>query len=102
MRIFEIETEAADIYFLTTFRFHAISLHFFFADVNTNVDAVNGMMSSLFQLSAYLLLMPLVILASNLLFEELNNDTLKNLVTHKDNPMNRHPLGERSHQALPI
>ena len=55
---------------------------FFLADVNTDVDAVNGVMSSLFQLSAYLLLMPLlVILASNLLFEELDNDTLKNLVT---------------------
>ena len=60
---------------------------FFLADVNTDVDAVNGVMSSLFQLSAYLLLMPLlVILASNLLFEELDNDTLKNLVTI---PVNR-------------
>ena len=48
------------------------------------------MMSSLFQLSAYLLLMPLlVILASNLLFEELDNDTLKNLVTV---PVNRTKL----------
>ena len=51
---------------------------------------VNGVMSSLFQLSAYLLLMPLlVILASNLLFEELDNDTLKNLVTV---PVNRTKL----------
>ena len=63
---------------------------FFLADVNTDVDAVNGVMSSLFQLSAYLLLMPLlVILASNLLFEELDNDTLKNLVTI---PINRTKL----------
>ena len=63
---------------------------FFLADVNTDVDAVNGVMSSLFQLSAYLLLMPLlVILASNLLFEELDNDTLKNLVTV---PVNRTKL----------
>ena len=59
-------------------------------DANTDVDAVNGVMSSLFQLSAYLLLMPLlVILASNLLFEELDNDTLKNLVTI---PINRTKL----------
>lgn len=64
---------------------------FFLADVNTDVDAVNGVMSSLFQFSAYLLLMPLlVILASNLLFEELDNDTLKNLVTI---PVNRTRLG---------
>ena len=41
----------------------------FLADANTDVDATNNMMSGLFQLSAYLLLMPLlVILASNLLF----------------------------------
>ena len=54
------------------------------------MDAVNGVMSSLFQLSAYLLLMPLlVILASNLLFEELDHDTLKNLVTI---PVNRTKL----------
>ena len=60
---------------------------FFLADASTDVDAVNGIMSSLFQLSAYLLLMPLlVILASNLLFEELDSDTLKNLVTV---PVNR-------------
>ena len=53
---------------------------FFLSDVNTDVDAVNGVMSSLFQLSAYLLLMPLlVILASSLLFQELDHDTLKNL-----------------------
>ena len=59
-------------------------------DGNTDVDAVNGVMSSLFQLSAYLFLMPLlVILASNLLFEELDNDTLKNLVTI---PVNRTKL----------
>ena len=67
--------------------FMPLAYAFFLADVNTDVDAVNGVMSSLFQLSAYLLLMPLlVILASNLLFEELDNDTLKNLVTI---PVNR-------------
>ena len=39
-------------------------------------------MSTLFQMSAYLLLIPaLVVLASNLLFEEQDNDTLKNLMT---------------------
>ena len=43
---------------------------------------MDGMMSTLFQMSAYLLLMPaLVVLASNLLFEEQDNDTLKNLMT---------------------
>lgn len=62
----------------------------FLADANTDVDATNNMMAGLFQLSAYLLLMPLlVILASNLLFEELDNDTLKNLVTI---PVNRTKL----------
>ena len=62
----------------------------FLADANTDVDATNNMMSGLFQLSEYLLLMPLlVILASNLLFEELDNDTLKNLVTI---PVNRTKL----------
>lgn len=63
---------------------------FFLADAEASVDAVNGIMSSLFQLSAYLLLMPfLVILASNLLFEELDYDTLKNLLTV---PVNRTKL----------
>ena len=67
--------------------FMPLAYAFFLADVNTDVDAVNGVMSSLFQLSAYLLLMPLlVILASNLLFED---DTLKNLVTV---PVNRTKL----------
>lgn len=52
------------------------------ADPKTSAEAVEGMMSCLFQVSAYLLLMPLVvILASNLLFEEQDNDTLKNLLT---------------------
>lgn len=52
------------------------------ANPQTSVEAVEGMMSCLFQVSAYLLLMPLVvILASNLLFEEQDNDTLKNLLT---------------------
>ena len=70
--------------------FMPLAYAFFLADVNTDVDAVNEVMSSLFQLSAYLLLMPLlVILASNLLFEELDNDTLKNLVTV---PVNRTKL----------
>ena len=70
--------------------FMPLAYAFFLADVNTDVDAVNGVMSSLFQLSAYLFLMPLlVILASNLLFEELDNDTLKNLVTI---PVNRTKL----------
>ncbi len=70
--------------------FMPLAYAFFLADVNTDVDAVNGVMSSLFQVSAYLFLMPLlVILASNLLFEELDNDTLKNLVTI---PVNRTKL----------
>jgi len=63
---------------------------FFLADASTDVDAVNGIMSSLFQLSAYLLLMPLLVIqAANLLFAELDNDTLKNLVTI---PVNRTKL----------
>ena len=42
----------------------------FLADAGTAVDATNNLMAGLFQLSAYLLLMPLlVILASNMLFE---------------------------------
>lgn len=60
---------------------------FFLADASTDTDAVNSLMSSLFQLSAYLLLMPLlVILASHLLFEEIDCDTLKNLAVI---PVNR-------------
>lgn len=48
----------------------------------TSAVAVEGMMSSLLQLSAYLMLIPvMVVFASNLLFEEQDNDTLKNLVT---------------------
>ena len=91
MRIFEIKTEALGIYFPGAFRFHAVGVCIsFLSDVNTDVDAVNGVMSSLFQLSAYLLLMPLlVILASSLLFQELDHDTLKNLVTI---PINRTKL----------
>lgn len=70
--------------------FMPLAYAFFLADVNTDVDAVNGLMSSLFQLSAYLLLMPLlVILASSLLFEELDHDTLKNLAVI---PVNRTKL----------
>lgn len=52
------------------------------SNAHTSAEAVEGMMSSLFQLSAYLLLMPvMVVLASNLLFEEQDSDTLKNLLT---------------------
>ncbi len=52
------------------------------SDVQTSVDAVDAMMSSLFQLSAPLLLMPIiVVLASNLLFEEQDHDTIKNILT---------------------
>lgn len=52
------------------------------SDATTSAEAVQDMMSCLFQLSAYLLLIPAVIvLASNLLFEEQDNDTLKNLLT---------------------
>ena len=51
-----------------------------FQEFTSGAEAVDGMMSTLFQMSAYLLLMPaLVVLASNLLFEEQDSDTLKNL-----------------------
>ena len=50
-------------------------------DFSSGAEAVDRLMSTLFQMSAYLLLMPaLVVLASNLLFEEQDNDTLKNLI----------------------
>lgn len=53
----------------------------FLAQADNNVDAVEGIMASLFQLSAYLLLMPVVsVLAANLMFEEQDNDTMKNLL----------------------
>ena len=53
-----------------------------FQEFTSGAEAVDGMMSTLFKMSAYLLLMPaLVVLASNLLFEEQDNDTLKNLMT---------------------
>lgn len=53
-----------------------------FKQFTSSREAVDSMMAALFQMSAYLLLMPaLVVLASNLLFEEQDNDTLKNLVT---------------------
>lgn len=49
---------------------------------SSGTEAVNRLMSTLFQMSAYLLLMPaVVVLASNLLFEEQDNNTLKNLMT---------------------
>ena len=51
-------------------------------EFSSGAEAVDRLMSTLFQLSAYLLLMPaVVVLASNLLFEEQYNDTLKNLMT---------------------
>lgn len=51
-------------------------------NAGTSAEALNGMMSTLFQLSAYLILMPLVvILAANLLFMEQDSHTLKNLLT---------------------
>ena len=51
-------------------------------EFSSGAEAVDRLMSTLFQLSAYLLLMPaIVVLASNLLFEEQDNDTLKNLLT---------------------
>ena len=52
-----------------------------FKEFTSGAEAIDNMMATLFQLSAYLLLMPaLVVLASNLLFEEQDNDTLKNLL----------------------
>lgn len=59
-----------------------IAIEIFFPSETNAADAVDNMMSSLIQLSAYLLLMPLnVILAANLLFEEQDHSTLKNLLT---------------------
>ena len=53
-----------------------------FREFTNGAQAVDGMMSTLFQMSAYLLLMPtLVVLAANLFFAEQDNDTLKNLLT---------------------
>lgn len=52
------------------------------SDAETGAQAMEEMMASLIQLSAYFLLIPVVIvLAANLLFEEQDNDTLKNLLT---------------------
>lgn len=54
----------------------------FFLKATNDTDAVNNLISSLIQLGANLLLMPyLVIMAAKLLFEELDYDTLKNLLT---------------------
>ncbi len=51
------------------------------SDAGTDGEAVEKMMASLLQLSAYLLLMPVTaVLAANLLFEEQDNDTMKNLM----------------------
>ncbi len=48
----------------------------------TSIDAVDGIMSVLLQLSGYFLLIPvIVVLAAHLLFEEQNYNTLKNLLT---------------------
>lgn len=53
-----------------------------FQHFKDGAEAVDAYMSSLFQLSAYMLLMPAVsVLAANLFFEEQDNDTLKNLLT---------------------
>lgn len=52
------------------------------SEAQNSRQAVEGIMSCLFQLSAYLLLMPAeVVLMCHLLFEEQDNDTLKNLLT---------------------
>ncbi len=52
------------------------------SNAQTGAQATEEIMSCLFQMSAYLLLIPaVIILASNLLFEEQDNDTLKNLRT---------------------
>lgn len=54
----------------------------FFLRAATDVDAVNNLISSLIQLGANLLLMPyLVIMAAKLLFDEMDYDTLKNILT---------------------
>ena len=67
--------------------FMPLAYIFFLSDVNTDVDAVNGVMSSLFQLSAYLLLMPLlVILASSLLFQELDDEYSEKPCGHTRGP----------------
>lgn len=48
-------------------------------EFSSGAEAVDRLMSTLFQLSAYLLLMPaVVVLASNLLFEEQDNDIVLN------------------------
>lgn len=53
-----------------------------FQNFSTGAEAVDSLMATMFQLSAYLLLMPaLAVLAANLFFEEQDNDTLKNLMT---------------------
>lgn len=53
-----------------------------FRSFDSAEEAMDALMSSLFQLSAYTLLMPSVaILAAGLFFEEQDNDTLKNLLT---------------------
>ncbi len=52
------------------------------SEVSTSAHAVDAVMSTLLQLSGFLLLMPvIVVLASNLLFLEQDSNTLKNLMT---------------------
>ncbi len=53
-----------------------------FHTFSSGAEAVDSMMSALFQMSACLLLMPaLVVLASSLFFTEHDQDTLKNILT---------------------
>lgn len=61
--------------------FIPLAFALFLNDARTSAEAVQDIMSCMFQLSAYLLLIPLVVvLAANLLFEEQDHDTLKNLL----------------------
>lgn len=53
----------------------------FLVKFDSSADAVQKLMSSLYQMSAFLLLIPaLTVFASNLLFEEQDHNTLKNLL----------------------
>lgn len=53
----------------------------FLSDADNSLDAVQNMMASLFQLSAYMLLMPVaVVFAANLFFEEQDSGVIKNLL----------------------
>lgn len=58
-----------------------LALNLLQPDAQTGADAVTNHLSALIQVSAYFLLMPVVvILAASLLFQEQDNDTLKNLL----------------------